>query len=97
MTLAYTGLRWGELAARRVEDVDSERRCLNVNQAVTEVGRNLIYGTRKNHGRRSVPFLKFVENALRDRTANRLRSDFVFTANDPHVDSDTSAGRSRSA
>jgi integrase len=80
LTLAYTGLRWGELAALHVEDVDFERRRLNVNQAVTEVGRDLIYGTPKNHNRRSVPFPEFIESALKARTANRIRSDFVFTA-----------------
>ncbi|WP_181243409.1 site-specific integrase [Glaciihabitans tibetensis] len=80
MTLAYTGLPWGELAASRVEDVDFERRRLVVNQAVTEVGPNLIYGTPKNHSRRSVPFPEFIETALVDRTANRLHGDFVFTA-----------------
>ena len=80
LTLAYTGLRWGELAALRVENVDFKRRVLSINQAVTEVGRNVVYGTPKNHSRRSVPFPEFVEKALVDRTANRLHHDFVFTA-----------------
>lgn len=37
--LAYTGLRFGELAALRVQDFDMLRRCVNVRQSVTEVGK----------------------------------------------------------
>jgi integrase len=40
--LAYTGLRWGEAAALRVKDLDMLRRRVNVDQAVTEVGPELI-------------------------------------------------------
>src|SRR4051812_3791440 len=58
--LAYTGLRWGEMAALRVMDLDMLRRRVNVDQAVTEVGSQLVYGTPKNHSRRSVPFPSFL-------------------------------------
>ena len=44
--LAYTGLGWGEIAALRVRDVDMLRRLVNVNQAVTEVGRGKPWGRR---------------------------------------------------
>ena len=36
--LAYTGLRWGEMAALRVQDFDMLRRRVNVSRSVTEVG-----------------------------------------------------------
>jgi hypothetical protein len=37
--LAYTGLRWGEMAAlRAVQDFDMLRRRVNVSRSVTEVG-----------------------------------------------------------
>jgi integrase len=36
--LAYTGLRWGEMAALRVQDFDMLRRRVNVSWSVTEAG-----------------------------------------------------------
>ncbi len=38
--LAYTGLRWGEMAALRVYDFDMLRRRVNVCRSVTECGRS---------------------------------------------------------
>jgi integrase len=37
-SLAYTGLRWGEMAALRVQDFDMLRRRVNVSRSVTESG-----------------------------------------------------------
>ena len=78
--LAYTGLRWGEAAALRVSDLDMLRRRVNVDQAVTEVGRDLVYGTPKNHSRRSVPFPSFLSEMLAAHCESKRGSDFVFTA-----------------
>lgn len=78
--LAYTGLRWGEMAALRVSDLDMLRRRVNVDQAVTEVGRELVYGTPKNHSRRSVPFPSFLSGMLAAHCEGKRASDFVFTA-----------------
>jgi len=78
--LAYTGLRWGEMAALRVMDLDMLRRRVNVDQAVTEVGRELVYGTPKNHSRRSVPFPSFLSEMLAAHCDSKQPSDFVFTA-----------------
>jgi integrase len=78
--LAYTGLRWGEMAALRVKDLDMLRRRVNVDQAVTEVRRDLIYGTPKNHSRRSVPFPSFLTEMLAQHCEGKAGDDFVFTA-----------------
>jgi integrase len=78
--LAYTGLRWGEMAALRVRDLDILRRRVNVDQAVTEVGRELVYGTPKNHSRRSVPFPSFLTDMLAEHCEGKAGDDFVFTA-----------------
>jgi integrase len=78
--LAYTGLRWGEAAALRVKDLDMLRRRVNVDQAVTEVGAELIYGTPKNHSRRSVPFPSFLTDMLAEHCEGKRPDDFVFTA-----------------
>jgi integrase len=53
--LAYTGLRWGEMAALRVQDFDMLRRRVNVSRSVTESG-GLQWSTPKSWERRSVPF-----------------------------------------
>jgi site-specific recombinase XerC len=45
--LAYTGLRWGEMAALRVGDFDMLRRRVNVSRSVTESG-GLVWSTPKN-------------------------------------------------
>jgi len=78
--LAYTGLRWGEMAALRGMDLDMLRRRVNVDQAVTEVGRELVYGTPKNHSRRSVPFSSFLSEMLAAHCDGKRPNDFVFTA-----------------
>ncbi len=78
--LAYTGLRWGEMAALRVKDLDTLRRRANVDRAVTEVGRELVYGTPKNHSRRSVPFPSFLTNMLAAHCKGKATDEFVFTA-----------------
>jgi integrase len=78
--LAYTGLRWGEIAALRVKDLDMLRRRVNVDQAVTEVGRELVYGTPKNHSRRSVPFPSFLVDMLAEHCEGKRSDEFVFTA-----------------
>ncbi len=58
--LAYTGLRWGEMAALKVENFDMLRRRVNVVQGVAEVKGSLVWSTAKNHERRSVPFPAFL-------------------------------------
>ena len=63
--LAYTGLRWGEMAALKVKRVDLERRRVDVAEAVTEPTGTIIWGTPKNHHGRSVPFPSFLNEMLR--------------------------------
>ena len=54
--LAYTGSRWGEMAALRVDSMDMLRRRVNVQRAVlSEVKGQLVSSTPKSHERRSVP------------------------------------------
>jgi integrase len=55
LTLAFTGLRFGELAALKVRRFDAERRRLSVVESVTEVGSELVWTTPKTHQTRSVP------------------------------------------
>ncbi len=65
LCLPFTGPSWGEMAALRVGDLDKARRRVIVNQAVAEVGRDLVYGTPKNHSRR-----RNFERAVRELVSN---------------------------
>jgi integrase len=78
--LAYTGLRWGEMAALRVESFDMLRRRVNIRQAVAEVGGRLVWSTPKSHERRSVPFPAFLAEPLAALMVGKLREDLVFTS-----------------
>lgn len=79
-TLAYCGLRWGEMAALRVGRVDLERRRLLVEEAVAEVAGRLVWGDPKDAERRSVPVPEFLVDPLREATDGKGRDDLVFPA-----------------
>jgi integrase len=76
--LAYTGLRWGEMAALRVQDFDMLRRRVNVSRAVTESG-GLVWSTPKTWERRSVPFPAVLVAELAALMVGKGRDDLVFT------------------
>jgi integrase len=79
--LAYTGLRWGELAALRVQDFDMLRRRVNVSRSVTEYN-GLVWSTPKSWERRSVPFPASLADELAALMVGRGRDELVFTS--PH-------------
>jgi len=54
MLLATTGLRWGEMAALRMRDVDLGRARIRVERSASKVNAETIIGTTKNHAARSV-------------------------------------------
>jgi integrase len=83
--LAYTGLRWGEMAALRVGRVDLERRRIDVAEAVTEPRGALIFGTPKSHERRSVPYPALLTDLLGSRCEGKAPGDLVFTGSDGGV------------
>lgn len=76
--LAYTGLRWGEMAALRVQDFEMLRRRVNISRNVVEVG-GLDWKQPKTHERRSVPFPASLENELAALMSGKGRDDLVFT------------------
>lgn len=76
--LAYTGLRWGEMAALRVQDFDMLRRRVNVSRSVTESG-GLVWSTPKAWERRSVPFPATLCDELAALMVGRGRDELVFT------------------
>ena len=78
--LAYTGLRFGELAALRVKRVDLLRRLIQVAESVTEVSGRAVFGTPKSHSTRSVPIPRSLADELALQMAGRASDDFVFPA-----------------
>lgn len=78
--LAYSGLRWGELAGLKVADFDMLRRRVNVGRSVTEAaGAGLVWTPGKTHERRSVPFPAAVADELAALMVGKGRDDLVFT------------------
>jgi len=78
--LAYCGLRFGELAALKVSQVDLERRRIGVSEAVTEVAGRLVFGSPKTHQSRSVPIPATIADDLAGHLAGKAPDDYVFTA-----------------
>jgi integrase len=77
--LAYTGLRFGELAALRVRRVDFLRKRLTITESATEVGGQLLFGTPKTHQQRSVPLPAVLVEALARRCEAKQPDDLVVT------------------
>lgn len=78
LTLAYCGLRFGELAALRVSGVDLRRRRVQIIESVTEVNGELSWSAPKDHQGRSVPFPDFMTEAFAQRTAGKDPQATVF-------------------
>nr|WP_269091266.1 tyrosine-type recombinase/integrase [Actinopolymorpha cephalotaxi] len=79
-TLAYTGLRWGELIALRVRDVDLARRRLDVRRAFADLAGKLVEGTPKSHQSRTVPLPPSLCEKLVVVLDGRDRDALVFTS-----------------
>lgn len=78
--LAYTGVRFGELAALRMRHLDLLRRRATIAEAVAEVHGKTVFSTPKNHQSRRVSIPRFLVDDLAALVAGRAPDDFVFTA-----------------
>jgi integrase len=78
--LAYTGVRFGEMAALRVRRLDPLKRRIEIAEAVTSVDGALVWGTPKGHARRWVSVPRFVADSLGEHVAGRKPDDLVFTS-----------------
>jgi integrase len=79
LTLAFTGIRWGEMAALKVESLQMLEKRINVAEAVTEPRGQITWGTPKTHERRWVPMPDFLVEVLAARCVGKQRQDLVFT------------------
>jgi integrase len=78
--LGWSGLRFGEAVALRVGRVDQPRRRIRVEEAATEVGGHLVFGSPKTHEARTVIVPAFVVDRMGPLLADKSPDDFVFTA-----------------
>ncbi|WP_369372729.1 tyrosine-type recombinase/integrase [Promicromonospora sp. Populi] len=77
---ALTGLRWGEVSALTVADVDPLRRRLHVTKAYTRLDDGtLLLGDTKTHARREVPLPATLVEAVATQAAGRAPGDLLFT------------------
>ena len=78
LTLAYTGLRWGELTALRVRSVDFDRRRIHVTENAVEVGGVIHVGSPKTYKNRTVPLPGFLQPHLRGQLGDRSPEELLF-------------------
>jgi integrase len=76
--LAYTGLRWGEMAALTVGRVDFLRRRALVAESVTPVEGVMTFGPTKGHERREVPIPRFLIDDLARHVEGKSPDDLAF-------------------
>lgn len=77
--LAYTGVRFGEMAALKVKRLDLRRRRAVIAESVTVVqGIGLVWGTPKTHQRREVPIPHFLVPDLGELITGKAPDDLVF-------------------
>jgi integrase len=73
---AYSGLRWGELAALTIGQVDQADRAITVDRKVIEIGGRLYEEAPKNRKRRRTVYPRRTPEGypLADRVAARIRA-----------------------
>lgn len=76
--LAYTGLRWGEMAALRVGRVHFLRRRIEVAESVSPVKGVMTFGSTKGHESREVPLPRFLALELSAQVAGKGPDELVF-------------------
>lgn len=77
--LGYTGLRWGELAALRVRNLDLLRRRAIICESYSPVRGEMVLSDTKGHTRREVPIPKFLVKDLYKQIEGKGVDDLVFT------------------
>jgi len=76
--LAYTGLRWGEMAALRVHRLDFLRRRALIAESVTPVKGVMTIGPTKGHERREVAMPRFLLEDLSQHVVGKAPDALVF-------------------
>lgn len=80
LTLAFTGLRWGEAIALTVADVEFLKRRISVHRNAVQVGQDFEVGQTKGKENRTVPVAASVLSRLAARCESRSANDLLFPA-----------------
>ena len=81
LTMAFTGLRFGEVTALRVRDINILHSRIHVTRAVQDVAGHLSFGPPKSGQARQVPLPDMLKELLKERLASIGDPDaLVFTA-----------------
>ena len=83
-TLAYTGMRWGEMSGLRVKNVNLTRRRIYIEENAVLVNATVHIGSPKSNETRSVPFPNFLTLGLRLACAGKSPDDLVFAKGPDH-------------
>ena len=79
-TLAWVGMRWGELVALRRPRIHMLRRRIEIAESATELGSGLSWGTPKTHERRLVTMPAFLAERFAAHLGTITDDGLVFTA-----------------
>lgn len=82
LTLAYTGIRWGEAVALEVKDIDAARGRLHIFTNAVEVNGELHIGTPKSNRARRVPIPDFLLAEMVRHVEGQPKGALVFPAAD---------------
>jgi integrase len=78
--LAWSGVRWSEVAALRGSSLSELNHSVVVKQAVTEVGGKLVWGRTKNHRSRAIVLARPVFELVSGERFRNAPEDLIFTA-----------------
>lgn len=82
LTLGFCGLRWGEAKALRVDNVDFERKRLEIRSSITTVNGEDVETATKTWEHRQVPVPDLVLDALKALCAGKRGDEHVFLERD---------------
>ena len=80
LMLAYTGIRWGELAGIRVGRVSPGARRVHIAEAMSEVNGRVIFGAPKTHADRWIAIPSFLRPEISALMAGKSPDDLLFTS-----------------
>jgi integrase len=82
--LAYSGCRFGEMAALRVRRFDVVRRRVEIAESVTAVDGVLVWGTPKGHSRRWVSLPRFIAEDMAKHIKGKTGDALIFDSPQGH-------------
>ncbi|CPX80708.1 site-specific integrase [Mycobacteroides abscessus] len=82
LTLAYTGIRWGEAVGLRVRDLDMLRKRAKISENAVQSAGEIHVGTPKAHKQRTVPLPEFLLPYLATQCEGKARDGLLWPGED---------------